>query len=152
MKPGVPAGYSQTQEDHNKLARRRSVDGERAQPAAIGFRSQRRGQKDITLAVKTACGPRRSKRTPLSKGLSPSTHGTPSGPWVPRANVLVGDPLSPPRLYLDEHGKLLRWNGCGCWEVLRWYPHISHQRRGPRSGQLYCFKMTPAASASAAPS
>ena len=42
VKPGIPAGYSQAQEKHDKLARRRSENGERVQPAATGSRSRGR--------------------------------------------------------------------------------------------------------------
>ena len=71
---------------------------------------------------------------------------------MPRANACPrGGPVVPPRPYLDEFGKLLRWNGCGCRVVLRWTSN-SHRRRGPRSGHITCLKRTPAASVPAASS
>ena len=102
----------------------------------MGYRSQRREQAGITLAVETACGPRRSKITPLLKGLfSSHTHGSPSAPWVSRATTFCcprGGSAAPTRP--DEYRKLLRWNGCGCRDVLWWSSSIGHRRRGPRSG------------------
>ena len=129
VRSDTPAGYSQTPASPRNLARRRSGDGERAQPAAIGSRSRGREQEGLTLAVEAACGPRRSKRTPLPEGLSPNTHGSSNAPWVSHANACPrGGPVVPPRPHLDEFGKLLRWNGCGCWDVLRWCePPIDHQ-------------------------
>ena len=75
---------------------------------------------------------------PLPQGLSQSIHGRYNAPWMPRASACPqgGVPASPHPPPLDDVGKLLRWNGCGCWDVLRWCPAIAHQRRGPRSGQL----------------
>ena len=52
---------------------------------------------------------------------------------------------------LDELGKLLRWNGCGCWDVLRWFdPPIAHRRRGPRSGHNDCLHESACGAATAA--
>ena len=72
------------------------------------------------------------KIAPLSKGLFLShTHGSPSAPWVSRATTFCcprGGSAAPTRP--DEYRKLLRWNGCGCWDVLRWLS----KRRGPRTG------------------
>ena len=138
--PGIPAGYSQAQEIDDELERRRSKETERVQPAAE--------DRVTSLAVRTAYRPRRSKRTPLPTGLSPSIHDSSSASWMPRAKSCPqgGVPASRDPPPLDELGKPLRWNGCGCWDVLRWSkPPIAHQR-GPRAAHINCLMKTPTAS------
>ena len=154
VEPGIPAGYSQAQNSNIELTRRRSGARERVQPAAKGYRSQGRRGEGATLAVRAAYGPRRSKSAPLSKGLSQSIRGSSSAPRMPRANPCPqgGVPASHIPPPLDELGKLLRWNGCGCWDVLRWFdPPIAHRRRGPRSGHNNCLHESACGAITAAP-
>ena len=145
VKPDIPENDSTTPVNPQKPERRRShgTGGEARHPGTPPSGRRTRGEEGIALAVKAACRPRRSKRVPLPQGLSQSIHGSSSAPWMPRANSCPqgGVPASPHPPPLDEYGKPLRWHGCGCWDVLRWSnPHISHRRRGPRSGQSNCFR------------
>ena len=110
MKPDLPAGYSQTPSDHQRSRRRRRARAKHPVkdtavtsasqlrctpdsvpepwPTAKTSRSRGRTRSDIGLTVKTACGPRRSKRNPCQKGLFLSTHGSSNAPRVSHANTL----------------------------------------------------------------
>ena len=146
--PGSPAGYSQALESQNQRARRRSGDGERAQPAARGGGSRGRGTGGIPLAVKAAHRPRRSKNVPLP-GLPKSNRDRSNASGLPhaimprasqpaRARVLV-HLLTSKSSHALTMSASSRWYGCGCCDVLRRWV-LNRSLEAASRPYINCFK------------